>query len=160
VSDHPIPKIVMRMDYRKVKVMFKRIFFGLLVISTLFSCDKTEQQNIVLTQKMFAAFNAHNWKEMASCYAVDAQYLDPTYGQNFVSKTHPEIVAKYFEMQQMFPDIKDSIVEMQAVKNQVIVQFVSSGSSGDSIHFRLPICTVLTFANGKIVKDATYYNNQ
>lgn len=59
----------------------------------------------------------------------------------------------------MFPDIKDSIVDMQAVDNQVVVQFVSSGSSGDSIHFKLPICSVLTFANGKIVKDATYYDN-
>jgi len=131
----------------------------LLVIVTLFSCNKTEQQNIELTQKMFAAFNAHNWQEMANCYAVDAHYLDPAYGQNFVYKSHPEIVAKYFEMQQLFPDIKDSIVDMQAVNNQVVVQFVSSGSSGDSIQFKLPICTVLTFANGKIVKDATYYDN-
>ncbi|NOS94074.1 MAG: nuclear transport factor 2 family protein [Cyclobacteriaceae bacterium] len=130
------------------------------MIAVVSGCNREEQQNIALTQKMFAAFNAHNWQEMASCYAVDAQYLDPAYGQNFVSKTHPEIVAKYFEMHQMFPNIKDSIVEMQAVKNQVVVQFVSSGSSGDSIQFRLPICTVLTFANGKIVKDATYYNNQ
>jgi ketosteroid isomerase-like protein len=139
--------------------MFKRIVFSLLVIATFFSCDKTEQQNVALTQKMFAAFNAHNWQEMASCYAVDAQYLDPAYGQNFVYKSHQEIVAKYFEMQQLFPDIKDSIVDMQAVNNQVVVQFVSSGSSGDSIQFKLPICTVLTFANGKIVKDATYYDN-
>lgn len=121
--------------------------------------NNEEQQNVELTQKMFAAFNAHNWQEMASCYATDAQYLDPAYGPNLVSKTRQEIVAKYFEMQQMFPNIKDSIVEIQAVKNQVVVQFVSSGSSGDSIQFRLPICTVLTFANGKIAKDATYYDN-
>lgn len=131
----------------------------LIVPAMMLGCNHEEQQNIELTQKMFSAFNAHNWQAMAMCYDVDAQYLDPTYGQNFVSKTHSEIVAKYFEMQQMFPDIKDSIVEMQAVKNQVVVQFVSSGSSGDSIQFRLPICTVLTFANGKIVKDATYYDN-
>lgn len=129
------------------------------MIAFIVGCNNEEQQNIELTQKMFAAFNAHNWQEMASCYAADAQYLDPTYGPNYVSKTQQEIVAKYFEMQQMFPDIKDSIVEMQAVKNQVVIQFVSSGSSGDSIQFRLPICTVLTFANGKIVKDATYYDN-
>lgn len=132
---------------------------GLILCSIMIGCNQEEPQNVALTQKMFAAFNAHNWQEMASCYAEDAQYLDPTYGPNFVSKTHQQIVAKYFEMQQMFPDIKDSIVEMQAVKNQVVVQFVSSGSSGDSIQFRLPICTVLTFANGKIVKDATYYDN-
>lgn len=130
-----------------------------IIVGVVSGCNRVGQRNIELTQKMFAAFNAHNWQEMASCYAVDAQYLDPAYGQNFVYKSHQEIVAKYFEMQQLFPDIKDSIVDMQAVNNQVVVQFVSSGSSGDSIQFKLPICTVLTFANGKIVKDATYYDN-
>ncbi len=130
-----------------------------IIVGVVSGCNRVGQRNIELTQKMFAAFNAHNWQEMASCYAVDAHYLDPAYGQNFVSKSHQEIVAKYFEMQQLFPDIKDSIVNMQAVNNQVVVQFVSSGSSGDSIQFKLPICTVLTFANGKIVKDATYYDN-
>jgi ketosteroid isomerase-like protein len=130
-----------------------------IIVGVVSGCNRVGQRNIELTQKMFAAFNAHNWQEMASCYAVDAKYLDPAYGQNFVYKSHQEIVAKYFEMQQLFPDIKDSIVDMQAVNNQVVVQFVSSGSSGDSIQFKLPICTVLTFANGKIVKDATYYDN-
>ncbi len=132
---------------------------GVLLIAVITSCNDIEQQNLEITKKMFAAFNAHSWQEMASCYSADAQYLDPAYGQNFVSKTHQEVVAKYFEMQQMFPNIKDSIVEMQAVNGQVVVQFVSSGSSGDSINFKLPICTVLTFANGKIVRDATYYDN-
>jgi ketosteroid isomerase-like protein len=132
---------------------------GVLLIAVITSCNDIEQQNLEITKKMFAAFNAHNWQEMASCYSADAQYLDPAYGQNFVSRTHLEIVAKYFEMQQMFPNIKDSIVEMQAVNNHVVVQFVSSGSSGDSIQFKLPICTVLTFANGKIIRDATYYDN-
>lgn len=136
-----------------------RWLIAVIMIAAVSGCNREEQQNIELTQKMFAAFNAHNWQEMASCYSAEAQYLDPAYGSVFVTKTHQEIVAKYFEMQQMFPNINDSIVEMQAVNNQVVVQFVSSGSSGDSIQLKLPICTVLTFANGKIVKDATYYDN-
>lgn len=71
-----------------------RCFIGMFLMGVIFGCTNFEQQNLKITEKMFAAFNAHNWQVMTSCYSADAQYLDPAYGQNFVSKTQQEIVAK------------------------------------------------------------------
>jgi ketosteroid isomerase-like protein len=134
--------------------------FYLLLILFLFSCSlKEENQNEEIATKMFQSFNDHDWNEMASYYSSDALYLDPAYGQEFAKKSQEEIVEKYSAMEQMFPNIHDSISGMYSIGNKVTVEFVSTGSSGDSLKFTLPICTVLTFQNGKIVRDATYYDN-
>ncbi|NOS56780.1 MAG: nuclear transport factor 2 family protein [Cyclobacteriaceae bacterium] len=125
------------------------------------SCCSTsaEKQNTEIVIQMFAAFNAHDWQKMNSFYSSDADYLDPAYGIGYVKKSSQEIVEKYSDMQKMFPDIHDEVKSLYAANDKVTVEFVSTGSSGDSIKFSLPICAVLTFKDGKIVRDATYYDN-
>jgi ketosteroid isomerase-like protein len=61
-------------------------------------------------------------------------------------------------MQKMFPDLHDELVGVYPSGDKVTVEFVSTGTMSDSIKFSLPIVTVLTFENGLIVKDATYYD--
>lgn len=132
----------------------------LLLTLIIFSCSqKDENINKEIAANMFQAFNDHDWVKMNSYYSSDALYLDPAYGQEFVNKSEKEIIEKYGEMEQMFPNLHDSVTGMYASGERVIVEFISTGSSGDSLTFTLPICTVLTFNNGKIVRDATYYNN-
>jgi hypothetical protein len=63
-------------------------------------------------------------------------------------------------MESMFPDIHDEIVGIYPSDNVVTVEFISTGSMNDSIRFKLPIISVLTFSNGLIVKDATYYDQE
>lgn len=110
-------------------------------------------------QSMFDAFNRHDWKAMAEHYADSALFLDPAFGNEFVLQSRNEMINKYTEMQDLFPDIHDEVVSVVAQGDKVSVEFISTGSSGDSISFKLPISCVLTLHNSLIVKDATYYNN-
>jgi ketosteroid isomerase-like protein len=138
-----------------MKILFAILFF------TIISCaPSAEKQNKETAAQLFAAFNAHDWKKMNSLYSVDADYLDPAYGMEYVKKSPTEIIEKYSGMKKMFPNIHDEVKGMYASGNKVTVEFISTGSSGDSIKFALPICAVLTFQNGKIIHDATYYDNQ
>lgn len=107
---------------------------------------------------MFAAFNRHDWPAMASYYSDRAEFLDPSFGVDYVIRSREETAAKYSKMAETFHDITDSIKSIYSTGDKVIVEFVSSGSSGDSIKFKLPICSILTFKAGKIIRDATYYD--
>lgn len=118
------------------------------------------EPNKQLARQMFEAFNKHDWQKMAGCYANPAEFLDPSYGMEYVKKTHQDLVEKYSEMQKMFPDIKDDLVNVYAAGDKVIVEFVSSGSLPGGEKWKLPICTILTVKDGKIIRDATYYDQQ
>lgn len=132
------------------------ILLGILITS----CTNTNEaeKNETIATAMFDAFNQHNWEKMASYYSNDAQFLDPSYGTEFVTKSRSETAAKYAELEKMFPDINDQIVGMYPSGEIITVEFVSTGSISDSIKFKLPIITVLTFKDGVIIKDATYYD--
>ncbi|RYE15324.1 MAG: nuclear transport factor 2 family protein [Sphingobacteriales bacterium] len=134
-----------------------------LIFTVLASCNKVDsegEKNIAAAKGMFAAFNNHNWEKMASFYTDTAEFLDPAFGQAYVRKTQPETAKKYAEMHQMFQDIKDDITGVTAAGDRVVVQFTSSGTPGGAAKWELPICSILTFKDGKIIKDATYYDNQ
>lgn len=114
--------------------------------------------NLAIAEKLFKHFNEHQWQDMATLYADSALFLDPSFGKEFVSKTRSETVAKYRELQQMFPDIHDAVTAMYTDGKTVVVEFVSTGTAPDGTAFSLPIVSVLTVENGLIVKDATYYD--
>lgn len=109
---------------------------------------------------MFEAFNRHDWPAMAAFYSDSALFLDPSLGKNYVTRTRQQVVAKYKEMGEMFVDIKDEVKAMYTSGDHVTVEFVSSGSSAQTGAWVLPICTVLTIKDGKIIKDATYYDQE
>lgn len=135
-------------------------FLILVLCAAAVACNTppTSHQNEKLTQEMFAAFNRHDWKGMAEYYADTAEFLDPSDGTEYVKKTRHETIAKYAEMEKMFPNVHDEVVTLFSHADKVAVEFISTGS-GNGEEFALPISTVLTFADGKIVRDATYYNN-
>lgn len=108
---------------------------------------------------MFEAFNRHNWQAMANYYSQTASFLDPSFGTAYVDKTREETVAKYAEMEKMFPDVHDEIKGIYPSEDKVIVEFIASGTGPDSVRLKLLIISVLTFKDGLIVKDATYYDN-
>jgi ketosteroid isomerase-like protein len=141
----------------------KNIYLYLLAMAAIAACRPSchmQQQNIALTQKMFVAFNKHDWQAMASYYTENTLFLDPAFGKDYVTKTQHETVTKYSDLQKMFPDLHDEVVGLYPSGDKVTVEFIATGSTGDSISFRLPIVSVLTFKNGKIVRDATYYDQE
>lgn len=60
----------------------------------------------------------------------------------------------------MFPDLHDEVTGLYPSGDKVTVEFIATGSMSDSISFKLPIVSVLTFKDGKIVRDATYYDQE
>ena len=117
-----------------------------------------ENDNVAIARKIFDAFNAHDWQKMISYYASNATFEDPSFETKvndlqFIAKHHEELAA-------YFPDIQDHVKAIYPSGRNVIVEFVAIGTSVKGERFSLPICTVLTFENGKVVRDATYYDNQ
>lgn len=132
--------------------------FLLLLHLSCSSLSDEGKKNGALARKMFEAFNQHDWQTMAAYYSDSASFLDPSLGKEYVKQTRNDIIEKYKGYQQMFPDIQDNVKGIYPSGDKVTVEFVSTGHSGDSLSFTLPIISVLTFKNGLIVKDATYYD--
>jgi len=140
----------------------KALHWFLPLITLFVSCQlahaQDEKKNVAAAKKMFEAFNKHEWSTMAGYYSDEALFLDPSFGTECVSKTRKETVAKYAEMEKMFPDIYDEITGIYPSGDKVIVEFTSTGTTPDGTKFKLPIIAVLTFKNGLIVKDASYFD--
>jgi ketosteroid isomerase-like protein len=143
-------------------------YMGVLLAAVLMACEtKTLPEtkapkaiDAAMGRALFEAFNAHNWTKMAGLYSDDAVFLDPSLGQYPVRQSKDSIVAKYTALQAFIPDITDSLVSVWPCdSNKLVVEFVSKGTMPDSSVFRLPIVSILTFRNGKIISDHTYYDN-
>jgi ketosteroid isomerase-like protein len=138
--------------------MNKFVVMSMLLILAACSSLSIQDNNASAARKVFDAFNKHDWKVMTSLYAEQALFLDPSFGKEFVSKSRSETVAKYAEMEKMFPDIHDEVTGLYASENTITVEFISTGTAPDGTKFVLPIVSVLTFKEGLIIKDATYYD--
>lgn len=119
-----------------------------------------QEKNEAIIQQYFDHFNKHEWKQMAELYAPNADFKDPALGKGIVKQTPEQIIEKYTALQQIFPDIHDEIVKIYPSTNEFItVEFISKGTAADGTLLELPICTIFTIKDGKIVADFTYYDN-
>jgi predicted SnoaL-like aldol condensation-catalyzing enzyme len=143
----------------------RNFLLGLSLLIVLASCKTTEKEmdlssaNEQLIQTYYQYFNKHDWQKMADMYIDSAAFKDPSLGAGIVKQTKVQIIQKYQGLNDLFANIKDSIVAVYPSGKQVIVEFVSTGTGADKSTFTLPICTIFTIDNGKISKDFTYYNN-
>jgi ketosteroid isomerase-like protein len=147
----------------------KNLLSILLLSSILFACNTSkkgannseiEQKNIAVAKQLYVYFNKHDWKNMAALYTPTAEFLDPSFGTEPVKQTREQIEKKYAELQKIFPDINDQIINIYASGDQhVIVEFISTGTAPDSSKLKIPICNIFQIENGVITKDRTYYNN-
>ena len=138
------------------------------MISTLLfqSCSNQNKQTTMSIENekfvttYFEHFNNHRWEKMASMYAEVTDFKDPTLGKGIVKQTRQETIKKYSELNAVFPNLHDSVIQTYTSgDNHIIVEFVSSGTAPDGSKFELPICTILTIENGLITKDFTYFDN-
>jgi ketosteroid isomerase-like protein len=138
--------------------LFLFVFFVSIACQSEKQTDNTVANKAIIDE-YFDYFNKHDWQKMVSMYADSAEMKDPAYGPKTIKMTQAEIQKKYEELQKGIPDVKDSVVVMYQSGDNVIVEFVSSGTAPDSTKFELPICTIFEIKNGKITKDFTYYDN-
>ena len=93
-------------------------------------------------------------------YAETSEFKDPSLGQGIVKQTRQQIVDKYTELNKVFPNLHDKVIQTYPSGDKhIIVEFVSTGTASDNSKFELSICTILTIENGIITKDFTYYDN-
>ena len=144
----------------------KNILYLLSIMILLASCNQSQQGEIIvkeneqLIKQYFEYFNKHQWQEMAEMYIDTAQFKDPSLGQGVVKQTRQQIIAKYKSLNDTFPDIHDEVIKIYHSGNEnIIVEFISTGTAPDNSKFELPICTIFKIEQGKIAQDFTYYDN-
>jgi len=145
---------------KAIKILISGIMFCSMLISCNNSNEKIQTENQKLVENYFKLFNEHKWKELSELYVENAQFKDPSFGNGIVKQSKAEFVKKYTELNQVFPDLKDKVIQVYPSGDKnIIVEFVSTGTAPDQSKFELPISTIFTMENGKITKDFTYYDN-
>lgn len=145
---------------KTIKILISGIIFCAMLISCNNSNEKIQAENEKLIENYFKLFNDHKWKELSELYVENAEFKDPSFGNGIVKQSKAEFVKKYTELNQVFPDLKDKVIQVYPSGDKnIIVEFVSTGTAPDQSKFELPISTIFTIENGKITKDYTYYDN-
>lgn len=143
-----------------MRYLFTLLFTTFLLINCNDQKSTAPTDNEKLIRQYFGYFNSHNWKKMANMYTETAEFKDPSLGKGVVKQSRQQIIDKYTALSQMFPDVKDKIIQIyNSGDNHVIVEFVSTGTAPDNTKFKLPICTIFTIEDGKITKDFTYFDD-
>lgn len=144
----------------------RNILILTITITSLVACNNskidnmTTSENEQVIQKYFENFNNNEWRKMAEMYSETADFKDPSLGAGIVKQTRQQIIDKYSELNQVFPDLHDKILQIYPSGDKhIIVEFISTGTAPDGSKFELPICTIFTIENGVITKDFTYYDN-
>jgi ketosteroid isomerase-like protein len=164
------PRIRLFIERRKTSELniMKKLIIFIFAFTMATACSQnsgtklinTSDKNIEIVKKVYEQFNKHDWSGMANLYSETPEFKDPTLGIGTVTQTRDQIILKYTDLQKAFPDIKDEIIQIYPSSDKyVIVEFISKGTAPDGTKFELPICTIFTVENGKIVKDFSYFDN-
>lgn len=147
--------------------MTKRLFFlitGVAIVLFTVSCstqnlEEVQKANMDLVTELYEHFNNHDWEKMAGLYTNPAEFKDPSLGKGIVPQTHKQTIKKYAELNGVFPNIHDEVVALYpSGANCVIAEFISTGTALDDSELELPISTIFTIKEGKIVSDFTYFD--
>lgn len=133
-----------------MKKLISLVLFALAASSQ----SKLPAQPEQLCNEIFDAFNAHDWEKMATYYADSLEHESPD--GRFGTKA--ELLDHYRNLHRAFPDIHDEIKNIYPSGNSVVIEFVARGTAADGSKLELPILGVLTFKNGKVIRDVTYYD--
>ncbi len=158
----------MEIFFKEINIMrnLSALILGISIL--LISCNNQNvnestmsyKENEKLVKQYFEHFNNHEWVKMANMYSETVDFKDPSLGVGIVNQTRQQITDKYTDLNKIFPDLHDKVLQTYpSGDSHIIVEFISSGTAADSSKFELAICTILTIENGLITKDYTYYDN-
>ncbi|KIO51250.1 hypothetical protein IW18_18695 [Flavobacterium hibernum] len=145
----------------------EKMFTILFAALTLASCNNQNQSKVMeisrnekIVKQYFEHFNNHDWKKMSEMYTETVDFKDPSLGTGIVKQSRQQIKDKYAELNKVFPDLHDKVIQIYpSGEKHIIVEFVSTGTAPDDSKFELPICTIFTIENGLITKDFSYFDN-
>lgn len=145
----------------------RKLLTLMVAVFIVISCNNQNQPKVIDTSKnekiikqYFEYFNSHNWKKMAEMYTETADFKDPSLGKGIVKQTRKQTEDKYAELNEIFPDLHDKVIQIYpSGENHIVVEFISTGTAPDNSKLELPICTIFTIENGLITKDFTYFDN-
>jgi steroid delta-isomerase-like uncharacterized protein len=111
----------------------------------------------LLVEAYFAAFNQHDVDAVMDLYAPHATMLDPTYDEPVEGK---DVIRQHLvDLFAAVPDVNDEVVSTVVQPGFAAVEIVATGTAvGTTEPFTLPIATIFTIADGRITRDATYYD--
>jgi hypothetical protein len=95
-----------------------RTLITLFVVFTFASCGNQNKKNVTTTdneklvKQYFEHFNNHEWTKMANMYSEISEFKDPSLGQGIVKQTRQQIIEKYSELNKIFPDLHDQIIQI------------------------------------------------
>ena len=126
------------------------------VIATAAAASETTQLRDT-ADKLFAAFNRHDIDAMIKLYAADAEIISPDHQKTLHGPEGARAI--YAPLFAQFPDLHDRVVTMTAQDHRIAVEFVSTGCAAPPNKcFELPIASVLTLRDGRIVRDVSYFD--
>ena len=144
----------------------RKLSILLIAALAMTACNNLKEETMAtsanekLIEKYFEHFNKHEWTELADMYIETSQFKDPSLGPGIVQQTRKQIVEKYSQLNQVFPDLQDKVVQTYPSGDKhIIVEFISSGTAPDNSKFELPICVIFTIEDGLITKDFSYFDN-
>lgn len=88
------------------------LFIAITGCNTQKSKTMTNTENEKLILQYFEYFNNHDWAKMAGMYIETVEFKDPSLGLGIVQQTRQQIIAKYAELHQMFPDLNDKVLQI------------------------------------------------
>jgi steroid delta-isomerase-like uncharacterized protein len=118
--------------------------------------QKSTQPTRVVAQ-WFQAFNRHDADTIQRLYADDAVYEGPDYPMLRGNRAIADVYRSLFAL---IPDVTDTIKSMDRSGDKVFVEFVATGQPKGGARLTLRIFSVLEVRNGKVVRDATYYDRK
>jgi len=132
------------------------ILFGFLFGCSTEHAARRDERTRVVVERLFDAFNRHDADALAALYASDTVLISPD--RPAPLRGPAEVRGVYAELFAQFPDIHDRVVGVTAQDGRAAVEFVSTGCAADhSQCIELPIATVLTFREERIVRDISYF---
>ncbi len=70
------------------------------------------EENERIVKQYYEYFNNHEWVKMAGMYSETSDFEDTSLGPGIVQQTRQQIIEKYAELNEIFPDLADRIVQI------------------------------------------------
>ena len=132
----------------------------------LFSCSESSGPITKRIAAHFEAANRHDLKALANDYTQDATGESPNWGKPMHSAD--SIVYQYSRIFLSTPDLHFEITKTQVGSSHAVVEYTFNGTLANlekdvpefmrGKKYSFPACTIFEFKDGKIVREASYFD--